>query len=123
MTLAEERAGRIGHGVPLPRQAPWPRQSPLPEGVANALPVPALSVFEIKEGLRAATRGISRRADQGSTADHEALSVAGTNSSRAIRGKSQPGGVRPAAGHGTPNAARARRGTLKHLVQVRKRSV
>src|SRR5712671_3483157 len=41
---------RLAHGIPLPRQAPWPRQSPLASvGAANALPVPAESIFEIQE--------------------------------------------------------------------------
>ena len=124
MTLAEDRARRVGHGVPLPREAPWPRQSPLPpEAAANALPVPALSVFEIKEGLRAATRGLTRRAEQSGQNDHEAISAATFGSARTLRGKPHPGGVRQAAGRVTRNAAHARRGgTLKHLVQVRKRS-
>ena len=90
MTLAEDRAGRIGHGVPVPRPAPWPRQSPLQpetEAAAQALPVPALSVFEIKEGLRAATRGLARRAEQASgPADRDAISaVTGGSAADAAR--------------------------------------
>ena len=126
MTLSEDRAGRIGHGVPLPRQAPWPRQSPLPpeaEAAGKALPVPALSVFEIKEGLRAATRGLTRRAEQSSGPDdHEAISAAAGSSARTLRGRSHPAGLRHAGGRGARNAAHGRGGTLKHLVQVRKRS-
>jgi peptidoglycan/xylan/chitin deacetylase (PgdA/CDA1 family) len=121
-TLSEDRAGRVGHGVPLPRQAPWPRQSLLPpEAEANTLPVPALSVFEIKEGLRAATRGQAHRAEQSSPDDHEAISAA-ASSVRTLRGRPHPAGVRRAAGRGTRNAAHGRGGALKHLVQVRKRS-
>jgi hypothetical protein len=37
-----------------------------------------------------------------------------------MRGKPHPGRARQVAGRATPHA---RRGTLKHLVQVRKRSV
>src|ERR1700726_3162829 len=51
MAFAEpsDRARRIAHIVPLPREAPWPRQSPLlPETAADALPIPAQSIFEIK---------------------------------------------------------------------------
>jgi peptidoglycan/xylan/chitin deacetylase (PgdA/CDA1 family) len=52
-----DRAEQLARGVPLPRQAPWPRQSPLPlDGAANALPVPAQSIFEIQEKRRAATQ-------------------------------------------------------------------
>jgi len=126
MTLAEDRAGRIGHGVPLPRSAPWPRQSPLPaetEAAAKTLPVPALSVFEIKEGLRAATRGLARRAEQASgPADHDAISAVTGSSARTLRGKPHHGSVRRTAGRGTRNAAHGRGGALKHLVLVRKRN-
>jgi peptidoglycan/xylan/chitin deacetylase (PgdA/CDA1 family) len=53
-----DRAGRLARGVPLPRQAPWPRQSPLaPESAANALPVPAESIFDIQEMPRAGLQG------------------------------------------------------------------
>lgn len=125
MTLSEDRAGRIGHGVPVPRPAPWPRQStlqPETEAAAQALPVPALSVFEIKEGLRAATRGLPHRAEQGSAVgDHETISAVAGSSTATLRGKPHPGSVRRTAGRGARNAAHGR-GTLKHLVQVRKRS-
>jgi peptidoglycan/xylan/chitin deacetylase (PgdA/CDA1 family) len=125
MRLSEERGGRASHGVPLPQPAPWPRLSPLPpetEGAAKTLPVPALSVFEIKEGLRAATRGLTRRAEQESGPDtHQAISTA-ASSIPTPRGKSQPESVRRAAGHRTGATAHGRGGALKHLVQVRKRS-
>jgi peptidoglycan/xylan/chitin deacetylase (PgdA/CDA1 family) len=53
-----DRATRLAHGVPLPRQAPWPRQSPLaPDSTANALPVPAESIFDIQEKPHAAAQG------------------------------------------------------------------
>ena len=126
MTLAEDRNRPSGRGVPLPRQAPWPRQSSLPpDSAAIALPVPAQSVFELQEGLRAATQGLasSRRAAMTRPADHGAISADAGNSGRTIRGTPHPGRVRQAAGRGTWQATHGRRGTLKHLVQVRKRSV
>ena len=50
-----DRDRRLAHDIPLPRQAPWPRQSPLASvGAANALPVPAESIFDIQEKPRAA---------------------------------------------------------------------
>jgi peptidoglycan/xylan/chitin deacetylase (PgdA/CDA1 family) len=53
-----DRDRRLAHGIPLPRQAPWPRQSPLASvGAANALPVPAESIFEIQERPHAAAQG------------------------------------------------------------------
>ena len=52
-----DRASRLAHGIPLPRQAPWPRQSPLVSVGANALPVPAESIFDIQEKPRAAAQG------------------------------------------------------------------
>jgi len=52
-----DRASRLAHGIPLPRQAPWPRQSPLESVGANALPVPAESIFDIQEKPRAAAQG------------------------------------------------------------------
>ena len=119
MTLAEDRGRRAGHGIPLPRQAPWPRQSPATSDAATALPVPALNVFEIREGLPTVTRGLPRRAEQG-PAEHESISVAAAGSTRTMRGKPHTGRGRQTAGRATPQA---RHGVLKHLVQVRKRSV
>src|SRR5437899_152662 len=53
-----DRASRLARDIPLPRQAPWPRQSPLASvGAANALPVPAESIFEIQEKPHAAAQG------------------------------------------------------------------
>jgi peptidoglycan-N-acetylglucosamine deacetylase len=53
-----DRDTRLAHDIPLPRQAPWPRQSPLvPDSAANALPVPAESIFDIQEKPRAAAQG------------------------------------------------------------------
>jgi peptidoglycan/xylan/chitin deacetylase (PgdA/CDA1 family) len=110
----------LAHGVPLQRQAPWPLQSPLPaDHAANALPVPASSVFEIREGLRAAMQAgapSSRRAEL-------ALPAHDPGYFRQVtRGKRHAGRVHQ-AGRGSQQASPARSGTLKHLVQVRKRSV
>jgi peptidoglycan-N-acetylglucosamine deacetylase len=110
----------LAHGVPLQRQAPWPLQSPLPaDHAANALPVPASSVFEIREGLRAAMQAgapSSRRAEL-------ALPAHDPGYFRQLtRAKRRAGRVHQ-AGRANPQAAHARSGTLKHLVQVRKRSV
>jgi peptidoglycan/xylan/chitin deacetylase (PgdA/CDA1 family) len=116
---SSDRARRAGRGVPLPREAPWPPQSPLPPvGAATALPVPAQNVFEIREGLRTAMQAITpspRRAELTVPAHDEAISVDAGASRRTIRGRAHSGHTR--------HAAHARRGMLKHLVQVRKRSV
>ena len=127
MTLAEaDRAGRVGHGVPLPREAPWPRQSPLPlQRIAVALPVPAEGIFEIQEGLRTVLRASApapRHAELIVPADEAASNEAG-DVRRTTRGRHHPEHARHAAGRGVRHAAHGRRGALKHLVQVRKRSV
>jgi hypothetical protein len=55
-----DRAGRLARRVPLPREAPWPRQSPHAlDGAAIALPVPAQSIFEIREKRREAPQGLA----------------------------------------------------------------
>jgi peptidoglycan/xylan/chitin deacetylase (PgdA/CDA1 family) len=128
MTLAEaDRGGRPGRGVPLPREALWPRQSPPSlESAAVALPVPAPSIFEIQEGLRAAMQAAppSRRAELAVPAHDEAASKDAHHSRRTIRGESHSGHTRQTASRGSGHAAHAaRKGTLKHLVQVRKRNV
>jgi peptidoglycan/xylan/chitin deacetylase (PgdA/CDA1 family) len=124
MTLAEDRTTR-GHGVPLPREAPWPRLSSGPsDGAAIALPVPAQDIFEIQEGLRVALRGgppLSHHAEQ-TVADHEANSTDARDSRHRMRGKHQAASARHVAGRPTRHAAHGRHGGLKHLVQVRKRS-
>jgi peptidoglycan/xylan/chitin deacetylase (PgdA/CDA1 family) len=127
MTLAEsDRTRRPSRGIPLPREAPWPRQPPLPvAGASTALPVPGQSIFEIQEGLRTAMRAgtpSSRYAEQAVPAHHETISTDAADSRRAIRGKPHLRHARQAARRGTQPAAHARHGTLKHLVQVRKRS-
>jgi peptidoglycan/xylan/chitin deacetylase (PgdA/CDA1 family) len=128
MTLAEaDRGSHVGRGVPLPREALWPRQSPPPlESAAIALPVPAPGIFEIQEGLRAAMQvaPAPRRAELAVAAHDEGTSKDAGHSRRTIRGKSHSGHARQTASRGNGHAVHAaRKGTLKHLVQVRKRSV
>jgi hypothetical protein len=73
--------------------------------------------------LRAATRGLARRAEQGSDpGDHDAISAVPGGSARTLRGKPHHESVRRTAGHGARKAAHGHGGAPKHLVQVRKRS-
>jgi peptidoglycan/xylan/chitin deacetylase (PgdA/CDA1 family) len=130
-------AERHGRGVPLPREAPWPRQSELPlENAAITLSVPAQNVFEIPEKSFAAIAGSSpHRAEQTARTETNGSTKLGSadegGSPRTIRGRRHAGRElgrsrqRSAAhaGRGTRQAAHARRGALKHLVQVKKRSV
>jgi peptidoglycan/xylan/chitin deacetylase (PgdA/CDA1 family) len=142
MDLAEpfDRTRRPTHGVPLPREAPWPRQSwpqqwslPL-ESAAFTLPVPEQSLFEIPEKSFAAIAPSSHRAEQTVSNERETNGRAKLVSADAgeirhtMRGKSHMGRARQhsaskVAGHHNRLAAHARRGTLRHLVQVKKRSV
>ena len=132
---AVDRAGRPAHGVPLPRAAPWPRLSELPpENAAVTLPVPAQSVFEIPEGLRAAREALHPRTarskpDQASMKRMQSGFGRTRNSRRVTRGRLRVGhgpgsdrrhGASKAAGT-QPRPQPAQRGPLKHLVQVRKR--
>jgi len=126
------RFRRPAHGVPLPREAPWSRLSELPlETAAATLPAPAGSLFEVPDGLDVALHNValaSRAEKAGST---KPVSVEPEDSRRSHRGKSRFGhglahhprhGSFRVAGRGTPHAATARRGPLKHLVQAKKRS-
>jgi peptidoglycan/xylan/chitin deacetylase (PgdA/CDA1 family) len=131
-------AERRGHGVPLPREAPWPRETALPlENAAITLPVPAQDIFEIPEKSFAAIAGSLHRAEQTARTETNGPTKLGSadddESPRASRGRRHAGHdpgrsrhrhVAHAAGRGTRHAAHApRRGALKHLVQVKKRSV
>jgi peptidoglycan-N-acetylglucosamine deacetylase len=133
-----DRAGRPSRGVPLPQEAPWPGQSPLAPGdAASALPVPALSIFEIQENPRATAQSLlppSQHAEQTLPSNREADGIAklisgdGSAPRRTMHGKTHLGGARRFAAshpnrHGRRIAAHARRGTLKHLVQIKKRNV
>jgi len=132
MTLAEpfDRVKRLVRDVPLPREAPWPRQLTLAqEDAAITLPVPAESILEIREGLRAAMQAAppSRHAEQPVPSRHQTAS-AEAGSRRTLRGRPHLGRARQhavshLAGGGSRQVVRARKGTLKHLVQVKKRSV
>jgi peptidoglycan-N-acetylglucosamine deacetylase len=125
-------------GQPVPHAAPWPNQSPPALGdAASALPVPALSIFAIQENPRATAQSLlppSRHAEQAVAADRESASIAklisddGGASRRTMRGKHHlRGAPRFAAAHpirrGGRIAAHARQGTLKHVVQIKKRNV
>lgn len=47
-----DRPQARGRSVPLPRPAPWPREAQLASNAtADALPVPAASLFEVEEGM------------------------------------------------------------------------
>ena len=136
-----DRAGRRTGAVALPRQAPWPRQLALPLlDAAIALPVPALSVFELRDRPRLAAQAAalpSRRAEPTVSAEHAKkhaedgatqMPVEASASRRAIAGKTQMGrSKRASASHTTGRASRHAtqpgRRTLKRLVQVKKRSV
>jgi peptidoglycan/xylan/chitin deacetylase (PgdA/CDA1 family) len=133
-----DRGGRRAQGVPPRQEAPWPNQWPLALGdAASALPVPALSIFAIQENPRATAQSLlppSRHAEQAVPADRESASIAklisddGGASRRTMRGKHHVGGARRFAAshptrHGGRIAAHAHRGTLKHVVQIKKRNV
>jgi peptidoglycan-N-acetylglucosamine deacetylase len=124
LSVAEQDISRrLGHGVPIPARAPWPRPSETEASHASiALPVPAPSVFQIREGLRTATQGRtpSRRAEHTGAADHQAISPHVGNPVRTIGVKSAH--ARTANLHRRGHAAHGRRGAIKHIVQVRKRS-
>ncbi len=133
-----DRAGRHGHGVPLPQQAPWPRQVLVaPASTTATLPIPAAAVFAIPElphptaqavallAPAAATRSVVAGRDTGRTG----APVSTRKSSRTTRGKpgsgqgGRPNASRPNYGGTIPLAAHAKRNPLKHLVQVKKRNV
>jgi peptidoglycan/xylan/chitin deacetylase (PgdA/CDA1 family) len=118
MAFAEptDRARRIAHGVPLPREAPWPRQSPLlPETAADALPIPAQNIFEIKDRPRLAAQAAAlsvRHAEQPAASARETA-----DAEKPIRGKRHLAhdvgragrhGASHAAGHGSRVAVQAR---------------
>jgi peptidoglycan/xylan/chitin deacetylase (PgdA/CDA1 family) len=125
LSLAEEDRGRpLRRGI-LPARLAWPRALPLEmaqAGAVTTLPVPDQTVFQIQEGFRAATRGLTspHRAEQTRPADDQTTSRHARNLPRTIGGKS--GRTRHANVHQKGQAAPGRRGAIKHLVQVRKRS-
>lgn len=113
-----------GRDVSSPRGIPWSQQLPLPpNNAAIILPVPAHNVFEVQEGLHTMTRIImssSRHAEQSSSGHHEANFTDADNSGRTIRDKPHSGYTRQTSGR---KIGHARRGTLKHLVLVKKKNV
>jgi peptidoglycan-N-acetylglucosamine deacetylase len=128
-------AGQHARGVP---RAPWPQPSPLVLASAvSALPVPAQSIFEIEENPRATAQSLlpfSHHAEQTVSTVHLRNGIArliATNagvSHSAIRGRPHLGAARQpgaskVAGRATRKVAGARRGPLRHLVQVKKRNV
>ncbi len=132
-----DRAGRRGHGVPLPQQAPWPRQLLAPAtSTAAALPIPARAVFEIPELPHPTAQAVAllapvtpRTAVTDRDAARASPAVNAGKSFRTTRGKrsSAHGGRLNASRsnhHGaTPTVAHAKRNPLRHVVQVKKRNV
>jgi peptidoglycan/xylan/chitin deacetylase (PgdA/CDA1 family) len=55
-----DRPQARGRNVPLPRPAPWPREAQLASNAAaDALPVPAASLFEVEEGMGVLIMGVN----------------------------------------------------------------
>jgi len=132
---AFDRAKRPTDGIP-PRETPWPQISELPpENEAATLPAPAQSLFEMPDQLHLALYSArsASHTDQAGSSEHETRAkLSAGDTRRAIRGKLRLGrgfgrhrhhGTSRIAGHRTAPAAVAHRGPLKHLVQVKKRSV
>lgn len=132
-----DRAKRRADAIPLPRQAPWPRQMPLPPpSAAIALPVPAQSVFELRDRPQLAARAValsSRRAEQTASAGRrkagvQQVSTGAGASRRATAGKPHPGGIGRASasratGRANQHAVQPGPRSPKRVVQVKKRSV
>jgi peptidoglycan/xylan/chitin deacetylase (PgdA/CDA1 family) len=134
-------ARRHLRGIPLPQQLSWLQPSPLAStGTAITLPVPARNVFEIQENPRATAQSllpVSHHAEQRVATMRQRGGkgrLVATNAGdsrpavRAIRGKSHLRGVRKpgasrVADRAAPKQAGARRGPLRHVVQVKKRNV
>ena len=137
LTLAElqdHHAGRGGHGIPLPREAPWPRQLQFSaDSTAIALPIPARESFEIPEKSYAVIAMASSHQNQSIRADRETDRVAkpivaGSGTSRRTNSRRHAGRARGFGGshmaaHRRRIAAHAGRRELRHLVQIRRRSV
>jgi hypothetical protein len=140
-------AGRRAHGIPLPQQAPWPRDWPVPAAnSADALAVPARTVFELPElphltaeAAAVLAPGPTRTAVAESEPEPAVAPVESRHSRYAARGIARLGhghgkqlatsrhghdrGRRGTAMAGHGRAAHARRGSPKHLAQVKKRNV
>jgi len=135
LALAFEHARRITHGIPLPREAPWPRQAPTSlETAAAALPVPGPGIFAISERTPAVTlAAISHPVERVAVDEHEAdgaarsTQAAITETPHRVPRQHLASHRKPAAVHRASHrgrlAERPHRGTLKHMVQVKKRNV
>jgi peptidoglycan/xylan/chitin deacetylase (PgdA/CDA1 family) len=131
MVLAEPFDVARRHPRGLLQQAPWPQPSPLAlASAAIALPVPAQSIFEIEENPRATAQSLlpfSRHAEQTvpTLRQRDGVSKRIAVNAGTFRGKPHLGGRKPGAsrfaGRANRNTAGAHRGTLRHLVQVKKR--
>jgi peptidoglycan/xylan/chitin deacetylase (PgdA/CDA1 family) len=138
--LAEpfSRPRRPAQDVPLPREAPWPLPSQLPlENAIVTLPAPAQSLFEMPDGWHLAMHRAlaSPETKQARSSEHEThtkVVSADTEGSRQVTrkklrlgrslGRHRHRGASRVAGGGTRPTI-AHRAPLKHLVQVKKRSV
>jgi peptidoglycan/xylan/chitin deacetylase (PgdA/CDA1 family) len=127
-----DAARRHLRSVPLSEQTLWPQ--PLSLALASAtiaLPVPAQSIFEIEENPNATAQSLlpfSHHAQQAvqTVRQRGGVSKRIAVNAATIRGKPNFGAARKPgaskfAGHANSNAAGARRGPLKHVVQVKKR--
>src|SRR5579863_5244664 len=127
------RLGRPAHGVPLPPETPWPRPSELPlETVSATLPAPAESIFEVPDGLDVALHSVAPSSRAEHARSTRLASVESEDSRHLSRGKGRFGhrlahhprhGSSRVASRRTSHAAAAHRGSLRHLVQVKKRRV
>jgi peptidoglycan-N-acetylglucosamine deacetylase len=136
MALAEpfDVARRHLRGIPLRQRMSWLQPSPLAStSAAITLPVPAQDVFEIEENPSATAQSLlplSHHAERSVATVRQRGGngrLIATNAGT-IRGKPHLGAVRKPgaprfAGRATRHAVGARRGPLKHLVQVKKRNV
>jgi peptidoglycan-N-acetylglucosamine deacetylase len=130
---------RTAHGIALPHEARWPEQSELPPEITGAaLPIPAQSIFEIKDRPHFAAQAphpiekteVSERETSG-------RGKLGRGKRRFAHdtGRGRRSGASHVAGRGSRVAAQSRhaapsrmaahphRGPLKHVVQVKKRNV
>jgi peptidoglycan/xylan/chitin deacetylase (PgdA/CDA1 family) len=140
MTLTESSDRRAGRtSGPAPHETLWPQQpAPVLEGSTTSLPVPAQTVFEVQEAAGSAmwaSGPFSGRAGRSHPAAHAVNGFAKLASADADGTTHQPrknrhasragkaGEARAAGNAGNRLAAHERRSPLKHLVQVKKRSV
>jgi hypothetical protein len=127
-----DRARGLAHGVLVPREALWPRPMTLSLQVTSvALPVPSESVFEINDKPSPPRQAVASSAGQAEQTNLAPREMEGPVKPTSVEKSRHATSSRPHLGHskskvadrGSRRAAHARRGTLKHLVQVKKRSV